>query len=137
MAWILFPYSDYGYAQHDDHTEHKCHHCRKRHKQREESSTYSVEEYLAKSVTRFSEEPLFSGVFMLLGKHAVRVLMDMPDTWTPYLKEKDYYGIYEMEMKELAEAIAAKPGSGLSADKELTHVAAAMMLCVMHDDTEE
>lgn len=106
----------------DDHREGDGHH------------DESIGGALRRSVDRFSDAPMFSGMFMALGKPAVRVMMCPPETWKPYLEKRDYYGIYEMESHEFARAVLAPPSEHRDVDKEMTHMVAALMMCVIYRD---
>lgn len=99
-----------------------------------EQGADSIREALVKSTERFAAAPMFSGVFMAVGKNAARVMMCPPDTWKPYLIKRDYYGIYEMEAHEFARAVMAPVSEHRDVDKELTHMVAALMMCVIYRD---
>lgn len=94
----------------------------------------SIGSALRRSVERFSDAPLFSGMFMAVGKAAVRVMLCPPETWKPYLHKRDYYGIYEMEAQEFARAVMAPVSEHKDVDKEMTHMVAALMMCVIYRD---
>lgn len=113
---------DHHAYQHEDAHEHGAHH------------DGSVGVALRRSVERFSDAPLFSGMFMALGKPAARVMMCPPKTWEPYLKKRDYYGIYEMEAREFAKAVMAPASEHADVDMEMTHMVAALMMCVIYRD---
>ena len=57
---------------------------------------------------------------------AIFVSMDPPDTWGPYLKDKDMAGIIEMESKELVDALK-KHAPAADVRREIAHTLAAML----------
>lgn len=71
-----------------------------------------------------------------LGRKALKVLKNPPETWEKYLKEGDAPAIYEMESKELERAVkeAQESGSEKSVDKEITHVCAALLYMLLEDE---
>lgn len=58
------------------------------------------------------------------------ILQSPPDTWQQYEKKDEPWGIVEMELRECKAALKKymeDPEKGAPADKELMHVAAALI----------
>ena len=67
-----------------------------------------------------------------MARKAAKVIKSYPETWDKYLEEEDYQGIYEMESKELEQAMEE---GGKNLEKECSHVLAALtLMCVAESE---